>query len=126
MLVIEAKNIEQDEVLDLSWKERDFVAISQEFIRSKINKVLIVSGLRGTGKTTGMLQLVRKNDGLYLSSERGESETAQDYIDLIKNSPQKVIAIDEYTWIKDRERLCLDSIISSCVQYGKRIILTGT
>ena len=119
MLILDAKNIEREGVLDLSWNERDFVALSQDFICSKINKVLIVSGLRGTGKTTGMLQLVRKNDGLYLSSERGESETAQDYIDLIKNSPQKVIVIDEYTWIKDRERLCLDSIISSCVQHGK-------
>lgn len=126
MLILDAKNIEREGVLDLSWNERDFVAMSQEFIRSKINKVLIVSGLRGTGKTTGMLQLVRNNDGLYLSSERGESETAQDYIDLIKNSPQKVIVIDEYTWIKDRDRLCLDSIVSSCVQHGKRIILTGT
>ena len=125
MIVFDRKTIERAKPFDFTWEERDFVATAQEFVLSKTNKVLIVSGLRGSGTTTGMLQLAGKLDGLYLSSERGENEAAQNYIDLIEMAPQKVIILDEYTWIRDRERLYLDSIVSSFVQHGKRIILTG-
>lgn len=107
-----------------NWNCRDFVRCVTDYANSSTEKILAIGGLRGTGKTVGILQALEDYDILYLSSQEGETETAEDYIELLKNTDKKIVVIDEYSWIKDREKL--DKYLLTSVQNDKRIILTAT
>lgn len=68
--------------------------------------MFVLSGLRATGKTFGLLQAVDDyDDTLYVKAQKGEDETGKDYIEFLRNSKEKNIIIDEYTWIKDNRDL---------------------
>lgn len=107
----------------IEWKQRDFVADVKEYINSPIHQVYLVSGLRGVGKTTGILQAIKDEDAVYIMVQLDEAETAQDYRTKLKACEAKVIVIDEYSWIQDRE--LLDGLLYTLVQNGKRVIITG-
>lgn len=107
-----------------SWNERDFVKAVKKYASLQTEKVLAVGGLRGTGKTVGILQALPNDDTCYILCQKGETESGVDYIQVLKNSGKKNIVIDEYTWIKDRKEL--DKYLITAVQNGKRVIITGT
>ena len=111
---------------DAKWAKRDFVYEASNYVRSSLLKALIVSGLRGTGKTTGMYQLAMDFDALYLCAEKGEQASAEDYARLLQEADKKLVILDEYTWIQNRKDAFLDNIVNNCVQHGKKVILTGT
>lgn len=108
--------------------ERDFVEdIKEYYFNTNIEKVLIVSGLRATGKTFGLFQAIENfDDVLYLSAQNEEEETGKDYIEAIQKYPAHYIVIDEYSWIKDRTNL--DKYLYTLVSGNdrKRVAITGT
>lgn len=109
---------------DLGTNERFFVDYARHYFRSSYDKVLAIGGLRGTGKTVGLLQSLAGLDAIYLCAQEAEDECGSDYITILKNTDKRYIVIDEYTWIKDRKKL--DYFLYTCVQNGKRIAITGT
>ena len=109
-----------------SWKQRDFVSDVKDYIQSSVRKVLIVSGLRGTGKTTGIIQALKDADGVYVCAEKSNDADAKEYKEFILSRPEKVIMLDEYTWIKNRRKYELDELLDNLVNHGKRVIVTGT
>ena len=93
-----------------SWKQRDFVSDVKDYIQSSVRKVLIVSGLRGTGKTTGIIQALKDADGVYVCAEKSNDADAKEYKEFILSRSEKVIMLDEYTWIKNRRKYELDEL----------------
>lgn len=107
--------------------ERDFVSDvrANYFEADDFDKVLVISGLRATGKTFGLLQAIENmEDSIYICAQKEESETSEDYIQFLKQRPEKNVIIDEYSWIKSRERL--DYFLWTLVENGKRVAITGT
>ncbi len=115
--------IKENLEINPNWEKRDFVYSVKKYVEAKVEKVLAISGLKGTGKTTGILQAVNLDDTVYILAQRGESETSKDYIDFIKKTDKKIIIIDEYSWISDRNPL--DKYLITAVQNGKRLIITA-
>lgn len=114
----------QDELLISSlWNRRDFVSAVQDYFTTRIEKILAVGGLRGTGKTVGILQAAEGLDACYMLPAKNDGKSGSDYIDFLKNTEKKYIIIDEYSWIEDREDL--DYYLLTAVQDGKRIVITG-
>ena len=113
-------NLEFDE----TWEKRDFVKYVTNYFQSGNNKVLAISGLRGTGKTTGILQAAAGLDCIYITAQKNENEKGNDYIELLKNTEKKYVIIDEYSWINEREEL--DKYLATAVENGKRVVITGT
>lgn len=110
--------------VSMNWNRRDFLTEVERYMESKLQKVLLISGLRGVGKTVGLLQAVYKKDAIYITAQKGEVETADDYLRILRNTDTSVIVLDEYSWIKNREDL--DAYLFTMVQNGKRVIVTGT
>ena len=106
--------------------ERDFVNdIREVYFNSKPKYILIVNGLQGTGKTFGILQAVEDLDNvLYVCAQENDGTTADDYIELLKNSEEDYIIIDNYSFINDRYDL--DCCLWTLVKSGKHLVITGT
>ena len=113
MIVLDKNHQGEIAGFDSSWAERDFVDRARRYIHSNWQDALLISGLYGTGKTTGMYQLLQDEDALYLRAEPGERETAEDYFRLVDAADQSVIIIDECLKIVGRERVHLDGIIDT-------------
>lgn len=109
-----------------SWKKRDFVTEVEKYIDSHLNKVLIISGLRGTGKTIGVLQAIADRDAVYITMEQGIYTSAQELMETLAGREEKIIVLDEYTWVKERKNSELDGYLYTLVNHGKRVIVTGT
>jgi predicted AAA+ superfamily ATPase len=120
----EFANIYKDLELDPKWGERDFVSYARDYMNRNNHKILAIGGLRGTGKTVGLLQAIKDFDACYIVAQREEDVTGEDYISFLKDCDKRYIVIDEYSWIKDREPL--DQYLYTAVQNGKRIAITGT
>ena len=109
MLVYEGQDLEQYKRDNLGiedyWNERNFVKYVSNYSKLKTEKVLAVGGLRGTGKTVGILQALPSDDTCYILCQKDEPSIGADYIQSLKHSDKKNIIIDEYTWIKDRRPL---------------------
>lgn len=110
--------------IDTSWRYRDFVQDIKDYIKSSVPRVLLISGLRGVGKTTGLLQSIKGVDAAYITAQLDEDETAEDYRIKLKQCDAHTIVLDEYSWVKGRETL--DGLLYTLVQNGKRVIITGT
>ena len=110
-----------------SWEERDFVKDVRRYLNSESRRVLLVLGLRSTGKTSGILQALNPESSLYLCPLFKESITEQEVFDIIENSDCKNIVIDEFSWIK-WEKDCdkLTNYLAGIAKMGKKVILTGT
>ena len=120
-----------------SWERRDFVPRLLEFTNFRRGAIKLISGLRGTGKTVGLMQLIKETDALYIRClEKGQASMAEIY-ELINQSPERTnIFIDEFTWIKEMAsptteaqfelRNAAERSIVALSERGKNIILTGT
>ena len=112
-------------------ESRDFVKAIDEYVYSSENRVLMVSGLRGVGKTIGILQAIRDigdYDGTVFINIDAEAD--MDCLDLrnlinSKYMDKKYIFIDEVTRIKDlvsNSGFLADKLCNS----GIKVILSGT
>lgn len=127
MRIITKGDLQNLFLFDPKWEERDFVKTLEEYVNGPMEKVLLLSGLRGTGKTVGLLQLIPKfNDIVYITAEQGESEDAAAYLQVLRDRKEKIILLDEYTWIRNRAENGLDGFFDTLVHHGKKVILTGT
>lgn len=128
MLIYEGQQLikykkENLEIQDF-WNKRDFVQSVETYLVGSTEKILAISGLRGTGKTVGILQATESYNIAYLLAQKQDNKTGQDYIEFLKTTDKKYIVIDEYSWIKNRDEL--DRYLLTAVQNDKRIILTAT
>lgn len=90
-----------------------------------------ITGLPSTGKTTGLLQAIRKlaayEKCVYISFDRktdGDLDTLQQLLDRL-NDDHKYVFIDEITCMKDfANRICV--LMDSYTSKGKRIVMSGT
>lgn len=84
MLIYKGEELEKCKTENLEiksfWNERDFVKCVKNYINSSTEKILAVSGLRGTGKTVGILQAINGNNVAYLLSQKGDSKKGNSYI----------------------------------------------
>lgn len=111
--------------INTEWIPRDFSDCVKKYLESSTHKVLAVGGLRGTGKTTGIIQAARGMDCCYILALKNDTDiSGQDYINFIKKTDRKIIIIDEYSWINDRRDL--DYYLATAVYKGKRVVITGT
>ena len=117
-------NIKYNDWLDPAWRCRDFVSEVNSYALGTTEKVLGILGLRGTGKTVGVLQAIKDMDAIYITAQENEDETAEDYLRVLKQTENKIIVIDEYSWIKNHE--IIDGYLYTLVQNGHRVIITGT
>lgn len=108
------------------WKKRDFVTEVEKYINSPLNKVLLISGLRGTGKSIGVLQAINRKDAVYITMEQGIHTYAEELMELLSARSEKIIVLDEYTWVKGRKESELDGYLFTLTNHGKRVIITGT
>lgn len=113
------------------FKKRDFVEAILEYVKAKENRVLSISGLRGTGKTTGILQAIFSIDNyrnaVYISIDETANMNCLDLRNLIMNNynNKKYIFIDEITRVNDfikNSGFLADLLVMS----GKKIIVSGT
>lgn len=128
MQILAGKELEnyKHNILEIkeNWNPRDFVGYAKIYLEGQIGNVLVISGLRGTGKTVGCLQAAENFDPVYLIADKEETATGRDYIDFLKSDRHRCVIIDEYSWIRDRKEL--DYFLADAVRKGKRVIVTGT
>lgn len=111
-----------------TWKKRDFVSEVEKYFDSCLQKVLIISGLRGTGKSVGILQAMEGRNAVYLLAEKGKDRvsTADEVMNIINSRSEKYILLDEYTWIEGRKESDLDAYLDTLTNHGKKVVVTGT
>ena len=111
-------------------EERDFVKGIGEYLRSKHLRVYSISGLRGVGKTTGILQTIANLDeyenSLYIIIDEMSSMDCVDLREILeKYDDKKYIFIDEVTRINGfigGSGFLADKIVAE----GKRVVISGT
>lgn len=89
----ELKKLYIDEEIKNEWIERDFVAYVREYMGKAKQKILAIGGLRGTGKTTGLLQAIKDLDACYIISQQNEKETSEDYIEFLKKTEKNILLL---------------------------------
>lgn len=116
----------------LQYNSRDFVQAIIDYCKNKENsRVLSISGLRGTGKTTGILQAINKlsdlNNTVLITIDEAANMDCLDLRNLIlsKYKNKKYIFIDEITRIKDLVNNSAFLADNLCMS-GKKVILSGT
>lgn len=116
-----------EEILDYCKRSRKTV-----YRRAAYRKAVYgITGLPSTGKTTGLLQAIRKlaayEKCVYISFDRktdGDLDTLQQLLDRL-NDDHKYVFIDEITCMKDftnRIGILMDQYTSR----GKRVVMSGT
>ena len=95
-------------------------------MESSLSKVLLVSGLRGTGKSIGVLQAMQGKDAVYIIMEKGIHTSADEGMRVLESRTEKIIILDEYTWIENRKNSELDGFLFTLASHGKRVVVTGT
>lgn len=109
------------------WRERNFVDKVRSYCNGISKRVLLVSGLRSTGKTTGILQGIPKDDTVFICPVSKGSAPEKLIKDTIIDFGCKNIIIDEYTWIKwEKDSNSLTNFLAGQTKIGKKVILTGT
>lgn len=107
-----------------NWNERFFVPQVRAFLNSHFRKVLLIGGLRGTGKTVGILQALSLDKAILVSPDYKGAVVADELIPLLTDTKKEIIVIDEFSWIEGYGRLA--SVLHGLTQQGKRVIISGT
>ena len=111
--------------------ERDFVSEIMHYTHNTYNRVLAISGLRGTGKTIGMLQAIKdigKYDKIvYMSINDGNNIRCQEIWDIIEKQFNSIeyIFIDEITraiGLYNTSAFLSDNLCGN----GKKVVISGT
>lgn len=108
--------------------ERDFVTEVRAYQKTKGEKALLVTGLRSTGKTIGILQGIDSSNAVYICPLSKNSISDIEVIDLLKDKNCSTIVIDEYSWIKNEKDNIdvLAQYLAGLLKTGTRVIITGT
>lgn len=108
-------------------EERDFVSKVKEYIRGDYHQGLLITGIRSTGKTVGVLQAIPSDVSAFYFSPvyRGVNLDLDALCDMFSSAKADVWVLDEYSWINDPD-LKLANYLAGQAKLGKKIIITGT
>lgn len=109
--------------VNTEWKERLFIREIRNYIKSDLKKVLLIGGLKGTGKTVGILQSIPLDDTLFIFPDFKNAIAAEGVKCLLQNNTKSVIVVDSFSWIDGYGDLA--SVLHGFVQQGKRVIISG-
>lgn len=115
----------------IKFKHRNFVRAINEYLGSRENRVLSISGLRGTGKTTGLIQaILALNDYdnvVFIVIDNQSDMNCLDLRNLLleKYKNKKYIFIDEITRIKDLINNSGFLADNFCMN-GRKVVISGT
>ena len=119
--------------LDGITRRRDFSTQleSEYLLRNRTRRGVLVTGLRSTGKTIGVLQAIDNFDSdkiIFISAtSRGEGVSKKEVFTLLKDFDSDLIFIDEYSWLisDDSEDMLADYLVGKA-QEGTKVIISGT
>ena len=107
-------------------QERDFVSKLRTYIQGDYHRGVIITGLRSTGKTVGILQAIQGQNALYISpTTRLNNITEGDILEIIQGSSANIIVINEFSWITGT-RDGLANYLAGLAKTGTKVILSGT
>lgn len=75
-----------EQEINPNWKERFFVPQIREYVNSRFRKVFLIGGLRGTGKTVGILQALPLDRVLFVSPDYKNAMVFDEVISLLRNT----------------------------------------
>ena len=105
--------------------ERYFVDNVRRYLNRDSTRGLLITGLRSTGKTTGILSAIDGANAVYISALRRPNTKGVDILNQLQQLPRDtIIVVDEYSWIDDNAQLT--EYLSSQVELGRKVIITGT
>lgn len=121
------KEFVNNRIGDYAYKR--FVSSMQDYALENQSKVLAVSGLTGTEKTTGLLQVISYlndyDNVVFISIEENSDVSCKDLKDELFNySDKEYIFIDDFTRVKDFET-GYDFLREEIVSQGKKVIVSG-
>lgn len=85
--------------VNTEWKERLFIREIRNYIKSDLKKVLLIGGLKGTGKTVGILQSIPLDDTLFIFPDFKNAIAAEGVKCLLQNNTKSVIVVDSFSWM---------------------------
>ena len=131
----EFKTFAADELREHDVKHsRDFSEILKNdyILRDNTRRGVLITGLRSTGKSSGVYQAVLDfpSDNIFFLSatSRVENITKKDVLEKLKKKEYDLIFIDEYSWLKDRkdEPDLLAQYLAGKAGEGIKVIISGT
>ena len=136
MLLKEGKEFKEfaiEETRDIK-HSRDFSEqLKDEYLlRDNTRRGILITGLRSTGKSTGVYQAVKSfpSDNVFFvaPTSREENLTKREVLKMLIDKKYDLIFIDEYSWLKDinGESDPLANYLAGKAQEGVKVILTGT
>lgn len=132
---VDFKDFARDEIQINDIKHsRDFVKILKDdyLLRKGTRRGILVTGLRSTGKTCGVLQAAMdfpSNRVIFISpSSREDNLTKEAVLKILKQKHYDLIFIDEYSWLKgnDSDRDNLAEYLAGKAGEGIKVIISGT
>lgn len=130
-----------DEKIAGATQQRDFVSrLKAGYLdRERTRRGILVTGLRSTGKTTGILQAVQESiqgNSIFLSpTDRDEKITKSQARQILEDYEKEcgglpeIIVVDEYSWLKDDTDKTYDTLASylaGAAAQGVKVIIAGT
>lgn len=136
MINLEGKDLRQhiERELEGIRHRRDFAeTLTNDYIlRDNTRRGVLVTGLRSTGKTKGVLQAVSafpSDNIVYISPEsRAETTTKSQVLDILKQKDYDLVFVDEYSWLKDEAdgKDMLADYLAGKASSGVKVVITGT
>ncbi|MCR5129598.1 MAG: AAA family ATPase [Lachnospiraceae bacterium] len=109
--------------------KRDCISVLFDYLQNPSNSdtVMVITGLRRTGKTTMMYQSIAElNDYENTVLIRcNVKDNIENIVNTILDSPAKYVFLDEVTKVPDFIDMC-SSLADDCAASGKKIVMAGT
>lgn len=109
--------------------KRNFVSKIENYIekeKATIMPTLVLCGLRGTGKTVGILQALPDDACYIVQSDEDDESSATDYKSFVEENMTKYscFVFDEFAWIKDLNTMI--KYLMKLYNYGVKVIIAAT
>lgn len=95
-----------DNEVDCRWQKRDFVSELEKYMDSSLNKVLLVSGLKGTGKSIGVLQAMQGRNAACIVLRQGLVYLQRTWCRFYQYEKKLLLLWMGATWFRTKEIPC--------------------
>ena len=129
MIIVDKNNYEEylsDNEINRRWQKRDFVLEVEKYMDSSLNKVLLISGLKCTGKSIGVLQAMQGRNAVYSLMEQMAHTSVEDLMQILASREEDIIVVDEYDLVQDRRDIVLAEFFYRLISHGKQVIVIGS